>query len=277
VKYSIIKVLLLIQFAFNLFSSKNEERNMGYNDQTDMGESRETFLTTQWSLIENIKADEDRDRILIDFLLRQYWKPVYCYLRRKGFNNEDAKDLTQDFFHEVVLNKDMVGRFRSFLLFALNEYLTKQNIRERARKRIPKGKLVSLNFTEEPTIPQSVEKASAEESYHYAWLSALLERVLAEVRADCHREGIETHWELFYHRIVGPIMGGQSPASLTDLSQEHGVGDTKKASNMIITIKRRFRTALIQHVRRTLLSGDQAPEEMEELLQYLPKSAQHLK
>jgi DNA-directed RNA polymerase specialized sigma24 family protein len=257
---------------------------MGYNDQTDIGESRDAFLTTQWSLIENIKADEDRDRILIDFLLRQYWKPVYCYLRRKGFNNEDAKDLTQDFFHEVVLNKDMVGRadqtkgrFRSFLLFALNEYLTKQSIRERARKRTPKGKLVSLNVTGEPTIPQSVENASAEESYYYAWLSTLLERVLAEVKADCHREGMETHWELFYYWVVRPIMGGQSPASLTDLSQEHGVGDTKKASNMIITIKRRFRTALMQHVRRTLLSGDQASEEMEELLQYLPKSAQHFK
>jgi DNA-directed RNA polymerase specialized sigma24 family protein len=257
---------------------------MGYNDQTDMGGSREAFLTTQWSLIENIKADQNRDKILIDFLLKQYWKPVYCYLRRKGFNNEDAKDLTQDFFHEVVLNKDMVGRadqtkgrFRSFLLFALNEYLTKQRIRERARKRIPKCKLVSLNVTEEPNMPQSVERASAEESYHYAWLSVLLERVLVEVRADCHREGMGTHWELFYHRIVGPIMGGQPPASLTNLSQEHDIGDTKKASNMIVTIKRRFRTALIQHVRRTLLSGDQAPEEMEELLQYLPKSAQHLK
>jgi RNA polymerase sigma-70 factor (ECF subfamily) len=275
-------VLLLIQVAFNLFSSKNEERNMGYNDQTDMGGSREAFLTTQWSLIENIKTDQDRDKILIDFLLRQYWKPVYCYLRRKGYDNEQSKDLTQDFFHEVVLNRDMVGRaeqtrgrFRSFLLFALNEYLTKQNIKEKARKRIPKVKLISLDVAETPMLPQSVERASAEESYHYAWLSALLERVLAEVRTECYRQDMETHWKLFYHRIVEPIMSSLSPASLTDLSQEHGVGDTKKASNMIVTIKRRFRKALMQHVRRTLLSGDQASEEMEELLQYLPKSAQH--
>ncbi|MBL7187000.1 MAG: hypothetical protein ISS70_11830 [Phycisphaerae bacterium] len=258
---------------------------MGYNDHTDMGGSREAFLTTQWSLIENIKAGQDRDKILIDFLLRQYWKPVYCYLRQKGFNNEDAKDLTQDFFHEVVLNRDMVGRadqtkgrFRSFLLYALNEYLTKQNIRERALKRIPKGRLVSLDVAEAaPTLPQSVERASAEECYHYAWLSALLERVLAEVRAECRRQEMEIHWVLFYKRVVGPIMGAQSSVSLTDLCQKHGVKDAKKASNMIVTVKRRFRTALMQHVRRTILSGDQASEEMEELLQYLPKSAQHFK
>ena len=72
-------------------------------------------------------------------------------------------------------------------------------------------------------------------------------------------------------------MGGQSPKSLTDLSRKHGVQNAKKASNMIVTVKRRFRTVLMQHVRRTLLSGDQASEEMEELLQYLPKSAQHFK
>ncbi|MHC4627267.1 MAG: RNA polymerase sigma factor, partial [Planctomycetota bacterium] len=197
---------------------------MGNYDQTDMGGSREAFITTQWSLIENIKADQDRDRILINFLLKQYWKPVYCYLRKKGHDNEHAKDLTQDFFHEVVLNRDMVGRadqtrgrFRSFLLFALNEHLTKQNIKARARKRIPKGKLVSLEVAETPTLPQSVEKASAEESYHYAWLSALLERVLADVRAECQRQGLESHYALFHQRIVRPIMGGQSPESLTDL------------------------------------------------------------
>ena len=150
---------------------------MGYTDQTDMGGSREAFLTTQWSLIENIKTDQDRDKILIDFLLRQYWKPIYCYLRRKGYDNEQSKDLTQDFFHKVVLNRDMVGRadqtrgrFGSLLLFALNEYLTKQSIKERARKRSPKEKLVSLEVAEAPTLPQSVEKASAEESYHYAFM-----------------------------------------------------------------------------------------------------------
>ena len=169
------------------------------------------------------------------------------------------------------------GRFRSFLLFALNEYLTKQNIKERAQERIPKEKLVSLEVAEAPTLPQSVERASAEESCHYAWLSALLARVIADVRAECHRGGMETHYALFYQRIVRPITSGQSSKSLTDLSRKHGVSDAKKASNMIVTVKRRFRTALIQHVRRTLLSGDQASEEMEELLQYLPKSAQHFK
>ena len=101
---------------------------MGYEQHTDMGGTRQRFLTTQWSLIENIKAGQDKDKLLIGFLLQEYWKPVYCYLRRAGYDNEHAKDLTQAFFHEVVLNKDLVGRadkakgrFRSFLLHALKQ------------------------------------------------------------------------------------------------------------------------------------------------------------
>jgi len=91
-------------------SYKLEVLNMAYSDQTGMGGTRQAFLTTQWSLIEDIQDGKDQDKALIGFLLRQYWKPVYCYLRCKGYGNEQAKDLTQGFFHEVVLNRDLVGR-----------------------------------------------------------------------------------------------------------------------------------------------------------------------
>ena len=72
---------------------------MEYDDRTTMGGAGETFLTTHWSLIEHVQRHEDRDRALIGLLLQRYWKPVYCYLRRRGYENEQAKDLTQAFFH----------------------------------------------------------------------------------------------------------------------------------------------------------------------------------
>jgi hypothetical protein len=246
-----------------------------------MGGARERFLTTQWSLIENIQAGQDKDKLLIGFLLQEYWKPVYCYLRRAGYDNEQAKDLTQSFFHEVVLNKDLVGgadkakgRFRSFLLHALKQYVTKQNLKERAQKRIPKEKMVSLDVVEPPALPASVTQASVEESFNYAWVSALIERVLSFVRAECAEQGIDTHWALFYERVVRPILSGQSPPSVANLCQIHGIENTQTASNMIVTVKRRFRAALEQNVRRTLLDGNQTPDEIEELSQFFRKSAQ---
>jgi RNA polymerase sigma-70 factor (ECF subfamily) len=255
---------------------------MGYDDQTDIGGSQGAFLTTQWSLIENVQAGQDHDRALIGFLLEQYWKPVYCYLRRRGHHNEEAKDLTQGFFHEVVLNKHLVrradktkGRFRSFLLHALRQYLAKQAVRDGAQKRIPKDKLVPLDAVAEPLLPDSMVQASPEESYHYAWLSALLERVLAQVRLACEAQGMATHWELFERRVVRPTLDDAPAPSLAELCATHGIASAKQASNMIVTVKRRFRSDLLQAVRQTVLSQGQAPAELEELLSFLPKSAQH--
>ena len=100
---------------------------MTRGDYTDLGGAGYVFLTTNWSLIEGIQSTDDNNRSLIELLLKRYWKPVYCYLRRKGHSNEQAKDLTQGFFHEVVLNRNLVqradqskGRFRAFLLHALD-------------------------------------------------------------------------------------------------------------------------------------------------------------
>ena len=117
-----------------------------FHDETDIGGERNIFLTTHWSLIENVGDEGERDRALIALLLENYWKPVYCYLRHKGYGNEDAKDLTQGFFHEVVLDRNLVqradpakGRFRSFLLHALNQYLINELDKRIAKKRVPHG------------------------------------------------------------------------------------------------------------------------------------------
>lgn len=254
---------------------------MAYSEPTGMGGVRQAFLTTQWSLIEDIQDGKDQDKALIGFLLKQYWKPVYCYLRHKGYGNEQAKDLTQGFFHEVVLNRDLVGRadqsrgrFRAFLLHALKQYANKQNLKEQSQKRLQQ-KAASFEIDQEPVLPDSVAQTTAEESYHYAWLSSLLEHVLEEVKDDCKQQGLEIHWALFNKRIVWPIFDDRSPPSLPELCELYDIEDEKKASNMIITIKRRFKAVLMQYVRNTVLSQSQAPDELEELLQFFPKSAQH--
>ena len=255
---------------------------MKFRDQTDMGGTRGAFLTTHWSLIEGIKDGSDRDGALIGLLLRTYWKPVYCYLRHKAYDNEQAKDLTQDFFHEVVLNRHLVsradkdrGRFRSFLLYAINQYLINRSRDQRSQKRIPRDKLVSLEVAELPNLPKSFAQATAEDSYHYAWLSTLLERATIEVRTACQQQGMETHWILFHERILQPILNNSEPVTLPRLCEIHGIEDTKKASNMIVTVKRRFRNVLMGLVRKTVVSEEQANEEFHYLLKFLPENAQH--
>ena len=126
------------------------------DNDTDMGGVGKEFLTTHWSLIEEtIASEDDRNQALIELLIAKYWKPVYCYLRRKGYGNEEAKDLTQGFFQDIVLGRRLIddadrtkGRFRSFLLTALNHYLINVRHKESAKRHIPKSKLHSMNTLE---------------------------------------------------------------------------------------------------------------------------------
>ncbi len=254
---------------------------MARSEWTELGGGNEAFLTTHWSLIEGIRSSEDRDRALIGLLLEKYWKPVYCYLRRKGYRNEDAKDLTQSFFHEIVLNKNLIeradqakGRFRCFLLHALNQYLLNERDKQHAQKRMPRGGFVSLDALGAIAEALAIPQLPPDDSYNYAWLSALLDEVITEVRTSCVQESLEIHWKLFHERIVRPILEDVEPRSFAELCRRYGVANEKQASNMVITVKRRFQSVLKNHIRRTVLAEDQIHEELAELMRFFEKSAQ---
>jgi DNA-directed RNA polymerase specialized sigma24 family protein len=251
---------------------------MAYRDRTDMGGERETFLTTHWSLIEDVKEHEDKDRALIGLLLERYWKPVYCYLRRKGYGNEQAKDLTQGFFHEVVLSRHLVeradqsrGRFRTFLLHALNQYLADEQRKETAQRRIPEAKLVPLHSSRLPELPREVSQLEPEQCFDYAWKAELLERALSELKQWYVARGMDTHWRLFRDRLLRPCIEGLEAPSLAQLCEQYGIESEARVSNMLGTVKRQFQTILTKHVRQTVLSGEVAEEELGEMFRFLKK------
>jgi hypothetical protein len=251
---------------------------MGRKDWTDMGGTAESFLPTHWSLIDGAGKEEDKDRALIGLLLESYWKPVYCYLRRQGYGNEQAKDLTQGFFHEVVLNRRLVeraepskGRFRALLLHALNQYLVDEQRKEAARKRIPREKLVALEMVEPLVLAAVPSELDAEQSFNYAWKADLLDRVLAEVKDSYLRRGMEAHWYVFRDRIVRPILEDGQVPSLAELCGQYSIESEIVASNMLKTVKRRFQNTLRTHVRQTLASGELVGEEMQEIFRFLQK------
>jgi len=255
---------------------------MGYHDQTSMGGTAKAFLTTHWSLIKDITSDDQRNRALIDLLIQRYWKPVYFYLRRKGYDNEQAKDLTQGFFHEVVLSRQLVqtadparGRFRSLLLSAMERYVIDQMDKETARKRIPKEKLVSLDLADHWDLPDVVFESSPADSYNYGWVSALLDQILSQVQAKCREQDMEIHWNIFHDRVVRPIVEDAACPSLSEICKKYGIENEKKASNMMITVKRCFQAALKECIRNTVASEQNIDEELREIMRFFPKRAQH--
>lgn len=251
-------------------------------EHTSIGGTVEAFLTTHWSVIDKIAADDDTpNHALINELLKKYWKPVYCFLRRKGYDNEQAKDLTQGFFVEVVLNRELIkradssrGRFRTFLLSALEQYLARLYRKETARKRIPKDKLLKLEQIDPAELPEPVGELTPEESFNYAWVSQLLDKVLAEVEAKCHTDDKTLHWQVFHDKVLQPIMENTHAPSLTEICNKYGIEGERKASNMIVTVDRRFQAALKRHLRRSVTGDAEVDEDLQELMKiFFRKSA----
>jgi RNA polymerase sigma-70 factor (ECF subfamily) len=257
---------------------------MKSDEDTTIGPDRGRFQTTHWTAIEAAGSDDANSRLLLDDLLQRYWKPVYCYLRRKGYDNEQAKDLTQGFFHEVVLSRELVrradrtkGRFRTLLLTALDRYLVSLHRKQTAQKRIPEDRLVHLEHIDSVELPAAVDRLSSEESFNYAWVSQLLDQMLTEVEAECCSSGMTVHWEVFAARVLQPIMEETEPPPLAQICQKYAIEDTPKASNMIFAVKRRFQAALRRCLRELVASDTEISEEMRELMKFLSKKRQYCK
>ena len=245
---------------------------------TSIGGARGTFETTQWTAIESLGDDDSRGRAVVDELIKAYWKPVYCYLRQKGYGNEDAKDLTQGFFQEVVLGRKLIqradhtrGRFRTLLLTALDRYLTSVHRKQTAQKRTPKDGAGRLEHVDMSALPEPVGELSSEESFNYAWVSGLLDRVLADVESECEARSMTVQWKAFRARVLGPIMDAIEAPSLTEICDRYSIEDKLKASNMIFSVKRRFQAALRRHLRESVASEPEVGEEIQELVRFLSK------
>ena len=248
-------------------------------EHTSMGGTGEAFQTTEWAAIRNVGTGGDTSsEAVIDDLVKRYWKPVYCYLRRKGHDNERAKDLTQGFFQEVILDGELIrradeakGRFRTFLLSALEQYLARVHRRQTAKKRIPENRLSPLEQIDPANLAEPVGELTAEQSFNYAWVSQLLDRLLTEVEAKCHSQGKTLHWQVFHDRVLQPIMENTPAPSLGQVCSKYGIADQRKASNMIITVNRRFQAALKRHLRRSVASDAEVEDELRELMQVISK------
>lgn len=247
--------------------------------RTTMGGTGSRFKTTQWSLIFNGKTrNETRRRLILNNLADTYWKPVYCYLRGKGFDNDDSKDLTQGFFSEIVLGRDLVqaadqskGRFRSFLLVALERYVVSTLRYEGRMRRGGRVNIVHMEASDLANLDVSDFTPDPNRAFCYAWVSNLLDQVLMEIKEEYCSTQRAGHWEVFRLKVLAPLFEDTEVPSHREICERCHITDESKVANMIVTVKRRFRSVFRRILRDLSSSEADADHEFGEILEILSK------
>lgn len=244
---------------------------------TTMGGNRNAFQTTCWTDINRARtADDSRRRASLERISASCWRPVYCYLRRKGYSNEEAKDLTQSFFYEIVLERQLVqkadhskGRFRTFLLTAIDHYIISVHRKETAKKRLPAQGIIRFDPDIVGGLPTSDSGKGAEHAFNYAWATSILDQVLSELREEYCSTGRSVYWRLFQEKVLLPTLYGAKEPSLPGLCKKHQIAGEKRTSNMLITVKRRFNRLLRQVLRKSVQTDAEVDEEIQDIVMIL--------
>ena len=116
-------------------------------------------------------------------------------------------------------------------------------------------------------------KRSIEDSFYYAWAAQLLDQLLEEVEAKCRADGKAIHWQVFHDRVLRPIMEGTDAPSMEEICRRYDIDSPGRASNMIVTVNRRFRAALTRHIRRSVVRDCEVDEEFQELIEIFAKGS----
>jgi RNA polymerase sigma factor (sigma-70 family) len=226
---------------------------------TTMGGSKRGFQATLWTVVLKAKG---HSRDALEELIKIYWKPVYVYIRRWGYPSEEAKDLSQGFFSDL-LERDFLrgvspekGRFRTFLLTVLKRYLINESERKRAQKRGGGKAVLSLDysraerdFTIMPTSDETPER-----SFNRQWALEAMSRALAALAKEMDADTFQA---------IKPHLAGGPAYDQT--AKKLGITVTR-LNNLIHRTRRRYRDLLRAQVAGSLHDPAEADEEVRNLL-----------
>src|SRR5436190_9413441 len=169
---------------------------------TPLSANGQWFVATHWSVV--LAAGRERTVAASDALeklCRAYWSPLYSYVRRRGHSPHDAQDLTQEFIARLLEKNDLdavhpeKGKFRSFLLAALNHFLANEHDRAMALKRGGTREIIPLDEAVLESAFNPTDQLSPEKAFEKRWAIALLERAFSRTREEFAAAGKEALFE----------------------------------------------------------------------------------
>lgn len=224
----------------------------------------ELFVSTRWTIV--LKAGDSTTTSIqalsaLSELCQIYWRPLYVFLRKKGYRHEDAQDLTQSFFAHLIETRGYAradqkkGRFRAFLLAALKNFIADARDREHALKR--GGGMILARLDDMPEA-QRAAKCEADEAYDHEWAAALVRQALDRLERECVLGGKS---ELFDY-IVPYLAAPEESAFPYEEMARASHRDVTTLRHELARLRRRYRAILREEVRGTVREAAEVDEEL---------------
>jgi RNA polymerase sigma factor (sigma-70 family) len=228
------------------------------------------FATTHWSVV--LAARQHRtpqSERALETLCVTYWYPLYNFMRRQGYGQYDAQDLTQSFFAFVLEGETLQnvhplkGRFRSFLLASLKNFLANEWDKTRALKRGGRFRIVSIDdaegealFQREPSLDLTPDKA-----FEQSWAMTLFNTVLARLQEEYTAEGKQA-----LHDALQPYLtDDKAKAPHAETARRLGMGEGA-VRMAVLRLRRRFGELLRAEISHTVAKPEEIDDELRALL-----------
>ena len=238
----------------------------GANTQRDA-----RFASTRWSIVRDAVDSRASTRIAAEALAelcRTYWPAIYAYLRRRGYDTQDAQDLTQSFFQHMLEDETFrrasrdKGRFRNFLLGALNICLADEQARRHTLKRGGNFQMISVDALEAEELHhlRMAKELSPAELLDVRWAGVILNRALEAVKMDFIENGKTATFE-----ALAPFLDGEK-ADIPYACVAERLGISLGAVKTLIhRLRRQFATTLRREIMQTVSAPHEVDEELREL------------
>ena len=228
------------------------------------------FPATHWTVVLSAGQSESaRSEEALTVLCRAYWYPLYAYLRRQGQTSHDAQDAVQSFFEHLLANHRLAqvhpakGKFRSFLLASLRNFLADERRKQATRKRGGDVRVISLDAetAEERYRNEPVERQDPEKIYERRWALTVLERVLAQLKADYAEAGKAER----FAQLEPFLLGEKAEVSYAEIGRrlDMSEGAVKMA---VQRLRQRSRQLFRAEIAHTVATEGEIEDEVRHLL-----------
>ncbi len=227
------------------------------------------FTTTQWSVVLTAQGTSPAAQEALEKLCRVYWRPLYGFVRRQGHGPEEAEDLTQGFFAQLLERRDLdvvrreKGRLRSYLLVSLKHFLTNERHRAMAIKRGGGRSLIPLEELKnaERAALEPTDNLTADLIYEQQWALRVLEQVLARLREERRAAGDTVLFEQLEKLLADEP--GRPPLAETAARLAMSENAVKQA---IHRLRDRYRQILREEITQTITTPGDVEDELRHLI-----------